>query len=368
MVDGRVVVFGATGYTGRRTARALVDRGLRPVLAGRDVERLEDLADALGGGLETARADSGDQASIRALIGPDDVLISTVGPFLRRGRPAVDAVMDAGATYLDSSGEPPFVRAVFERAAPLAERAGATLIPAFGFDYVPGNLAGALALHGTEATRVDVGYFASGDVLRGASRGTRASAVGMLLESTFAFRDGEILGDATAKPVELDVEGRRRSALPLGGSEHFGLPRAHPALREVNVGLGTLTGGAGGGAFAANAGALLGRVPGARALMGALSDLLAGRPDDPELDRPVLSAHVVAVATDSADRTVGEAAVRVDDVYGFTAHALAWAAERCLSTELTAGALAPVEAFGLPEIARGCRESGVTVTAGTIPD
>lgn len=367
-MDGRVVVFGATGYTGRRTARALVERGLRPVLAGRDLERLEDLGDALGGGLEVVRADSSDPASLSALVSRDDVVISTVGPFLRRGRPAVDAVMAAGATYLDSSGEPPFIRAVYERAAPRAVRTGATLIPAFGFDYVPGNLAGALALNGTDATRVDVGYFVSGDLMRGASRGTRASVVGMLLEAPFGFRDGHITGDVPARPVELDVDGQRRAAMPLGGSEHFGLPRAHPGLREVNAGLGTLSGGPGGSGPAAQVGALIGRVPGARALVGAVSDLMAGRPDDPERDRPALTAQVVAVAKDAGGRTVGEAALRVHDVYDFTARALAWAAERALSAELAPGALAPVEAFGLPEIARACQESGVTVTAGTVPD
>lgn len=367
MADGRVVVFGATGYTGRRTARALVDRGLRPVLAGRDTGRLRQLAETLGGELETVRADSGDPVSIRALIGPHDVLVSTVGPFVRRGRAAVDAVMEAGATYLDSSGEPPFVRAVFERAAPRAERTGATLIPAFGFDYVPGNLAGALALHGSGATRVDVGYFVTGDVMRGASRGTRASAIGMLLESSFGFRGGRVTGDVPARPVEIDVDGRRRAAMRVGGSEHFGLPRLYPELREVNVGLGSFAGGSGGG-LAARAGALFARVPGARALLGAASDALAGRPDDPEPDRPGLSARVVAVATDGDGRTVGEAALRLDDVYDFTARALAWAAERGISTELAPGALAPVEAFGLPEIARGCRESGVAVVTGSVPD
>lgn len=368
MAGGRIVVFGATGYTGRRTARALVDRGLRPVLAGRDAERLARLAETLGGGLETARADSSEPASVRDLIGPDDVLISTVGPFIRRGRPAVDAVMDAGARYLDSSGEPPFVRAVFERAAPRAEGTGATLIPAFGFDYVPGNLAGALALHGTEAARVDVGYFVSGDMMRGASRGTRATAVGMLFESPFGYRGGRITGDVPARPVELEVEGRRRAGMPLGGSEHFALPRVCPSLREVNVGLGPLEGDSRVGALAAGAGALLARVPGARAVMGALSETLAERPDDPGPDRPGMTAHVVAVATDGAGRTVGEAAVRVADVYGFTARALAWAAQRCLSADLPPGALGPVDAFGLPEIARGCEESGVTVVTGSVPE
>lgn len=359
---GRVIVFGATGYTGRRTAAALVDRGLRPVLAARDADRLADLARDLGG-LETGRADSTDPASVRALVERDDVLVSTVGPFVRRGRPAVDAVMSAGARYLDSSGEPPFLRAVFERAAPRAVRTGATLMPAFGFDYVPGNLAGALALRGTAATRVDVGYFIAGNVLKGASRGTRASVAGMLLESSFTFHGGRITGDPPARGHRFDVAGRAREGLPVGGSEHFTLPRAHPGLREVGVFLGTARGAARVGPLA-GAVPLLRRLPGARALTAALSETMAARPDDPAPDRPSLTARVIAVAADERGRTVGTATVRVDDVYGFTARALAWAAQRCVSADapdFAPGALGPVDAFGIANLTDGCVESGLAV-------
>lgn len=354
---GRIIVFGATGYTGRRTARALVDRGLRPVLAARDPERTARLAGDLGG-LPTARADSADPPSVRALVEPGDVLISTVGPFVRRGRPAVDAAIDAGARYLDSSGEPTFVRAVFERAGRLAERTRASLIPAFGFDYVPGNLAAALALRDAPgAVRVDVGYFVDGDVLRGASRGTRASAVGVVLEPSFEFRDGRVADDAPARARSFDVDGRPQEAMSLGGSEHFGLPRVHPALREVNVYLGS-----GGASVAAPVvsgfRSLMAVVPGARSLAGGLSDMLASRPDDPAPDRPGLRAHVVAVAADAAGRTLAEKTVRVSDVYGFTAKVLAWGAERALTADLAPGALGPVDAFGLAQLTEGCAESG----------
>ena len=107
----RIVLFGATGYTGRLMAEA-----------------------------DTARPDS-----VRDLVGPGDVLVSTVGPFLTRGEPAVAAAVGAGAAYLDATGEPPFLRRVFEHHGPKAAgRCG--LVPAFGYDFVPGNLAGALAL------------------------------------------------------------------------------------------------------------------------------------------------------------------------------------------------------------------------------
>ena len=162
-MTARIVLFGATGYTGEPAARAMVERGLRPVLAGRRREPLERLAAELGG-LEIRIADAQDPGAVRALVGRGDVLVSTVGPFAKWGEPALRAAIAAGATYLDSTGESPFIRRVFEEFGPVAAANGAALFTAFGYDFVPGNLAGALALNeaGTRATAVHVGYYVTG--------------------------------------------------------------------------------------------------------------------------------------------------------------------------------------------------------------
>ena len=148
-MPGRIVLYGATGYMGALTARAMVASGARPVLAGRDQSRLSALAARLsqaGDGTELETAVAVGPGPLRDLIGAGDVLVSTAGPFMKVGRPVVAAAVDAGAVYLDSTGEPPFIREVFEEFGPRAERTGAVLLTAFGYDYVPGNLAGALAL------------------------------------------------------------------------------------------------------------------------------------------------------------------------------------------------------------------------------
>src|SRR5918999_133499 len=128
-MPARIVVFGATGYTGRLTAERLVALGERPLLAGRSEDRLAALAERLGG-LGWARAGVFRQNSVFALVRTGDVLVSTVGPFGRWGEPAVRAAIAAKAVYLDSTGEPAFIRRVFEDFGPLAERDGATLLPA----------------------------------------------------------------------------------------------------------------------------------------------------------------------------------------------------------------------------------------------
>src|SRR4051794_30546433 len=188
----RIVLFGGTGFTGGLVARRLVAQGERPVLAGRNPERLKRLADELGADLETVKADVLRENSVHAAVRDGDTLVSTVGPFAKWGDVAVRAAIAAGATYLDSTGEPAFIRRVWEHFGPQAEATGARLLTAMGYDWVPGAVAGALALTraGADAVRVDVGYYALGGGSDFASPGTKESLVGATLDPGFAFRGG----------------------------------------------------------------------------------------------------------------------------------------------------------------------------------
>src|SRR3984957_15035980 len=104
-MEKRVILLGATGYTGRLVADSLVEMGERPVLAGRTASRLSEMGDSLGG-LDTVVADVTRPASVKGIVAEGDVLVSTVGPFTLYGDVALDAALGAGAHYLDSTGEP----------------------------------------------------------------------------------------------------------------------------------------------------------------------------------------------------------------------------------------------------------------------
>jgi len=364
-VSGRIVLFGATGYTGDLTARALVARGVRPVLAARNRERLDALAAELGG-LETRVADVAAPETLSGLVERGDVLVSTVGPFMRLGAPAVEAAIAAGAHYLDSTGEGPFIRAVFERHGPAAEAAGSGLVTAFGYDWVPGNLAAALALReaGERATSVDIGYFVSGSAGAGtASGGTRASVLGLLLARGYAFRDGHLVTEPAAKRLRgFDVGGRRAEGVTVASSEAFTLARLHPGLRDVNVYLGW-AGSLSRALQVVSAGtSLLGRVPGARRAVGAiLRPLAPGSTGGPDAEaRSHVGSVIVAEAFDAGGTRL--AAVKLSGVnpYDFTAAVLAWGAQAAADGGLQgAGALGPVDAFGLEALVRGCAEAGI---------
>ena len=363
---GRIVLFGATGYTGRLTADGMVRRGLRPVLAGRSQDKLDAMAKELGG-LDTATADVGDPPSVTALVERGDVLVTTVGPFVRFGRPAAAAAVSKGAHYLDSTGEPPFVREVFERYGHVAKKAECGMVTAFGYDYVPGNLVGALALQraGERAVRVDTGYFMTGSVGTDAvSGGTRASLVGVVAAPGFGFRDGRIQAERAARRVrKFNVEGRDRQAISFAASEHFGLPREAPQLREVNAYLGWF----GSVSRALQGMSLVGetamKLPGLERLWESAASRLEGSSGGPDAQsRAKSGSHVVGIAYDEGGNQLAEVHLTGANGYDFTGDILAWGADRAASGKLKGtGALAPVEAFGLEELRAGCAEAGLQV-------
>jgi short subunit dehydrogenase-like uncharacterized protein len=353
---GRIVVFGASGYTGSLIAERLVAAGVEPVLAGRDTERLRAFADRLGGA-DVAKADALRQNSVFALVGKGDVLVSTVGPFTRYGTVAVRAAIAAGAVYLDSTGEPAFIRRVFEQFGPAAERNAAALLTAQGFDWVPGALAAALALEdaGPAATRVDVGYFVRG---MSASEGTKVSLVGATLDPGFAYRDGRLVTERGAARVR-SFPGVG-TGFSVGGAEHFTLPPAYPRLREVNTYLGASGALARGVQLVGAATALAQRLPGSRAVMQAAGErvvaLLPGRGD------ARASARIVATAHDREGRQIGATRLDAPDPYDFTASFMAWAAQRAAGQGVDGtGALSPLVAYGgLAGLHTGCAEAGIS--------
>jgi short subunit dehydrogenase-like uncharacterized protein len=363
-VAARVVLFGATGYTGRLTAEAMAERGLKPVLAARSSNKVEALAEELGGGLETVTADVSDPPSVAALVEEGDVLVTTVGPFARWGQPAAAAATTKGAHYIDSTGEPAFIREVFERYGPPADQAGIAMLTAMGYDWVPGNLAGALALDraGELATRVDLGYYFTGSG-SSPSGGTRATMIASLGSPAFRFSNGRIQSERSAKRVRsFRVGEEERPAVSVGSSEHFTLPRFAPRLREVNAYLGWF-GPASRAMQAMSVGTSLAmKLPGIEKLWGTANDRFVqgstGGPDE-EL-RSKSGSHIVGIAYDAAGRPLAEVHLAGLNGYTFTGRMLAWAAQRAASGGLQgSGALGPVEAFGLEELVKGCAEAGI---------
>jgi short subunit dehydrogenase-like uncharacterized protein len=302
-------------------------------------------------------ADVAHPESVAGLVERGDVLLSTVGPFKRWGEPAVRAAVGAGAVYIDSTGEPPFIRRVFDEFGPLAEQAGATLMTAMGYDFVPGTLAAALALEqaGREAVRVDVGYYALG--------GTTASIAGIASDRSFAYRGGRLTAVRSAERVrDFSVRGKPRPGISVGGVEHFTLPAAYPRLREVNVYLGWFAGMSRAVQVSSRLTGGIMRLPGVRALAERGGEKLAtlGGPGPAPGTTPGTRSYIAAIAYDHAGEQLAEVHVAGADAYDFTARFLAWAARRAAEHGVAAtGAVGPLEAFGLEALQAGCAEAGI---------
>lgn len=369
---GDIVVFGATGYTGLLAVEALAAAGRPPVLAGRVAARLEEVARRFPG-TRTATADATDPASVRALVRRGDVLVSTVGPFVRHGEAALAAAVDAGAHYVDSTGEAAFIRRVFDEYGPRAERAGCALLTAFGYDFVPGNLAGALAAReaGTGARRVDVGYFLTtapgrpGGTRGDMSSGTRASVAANMTLPAHAYREGRLRTEPGARRVRHFADGRRRAGFSIGGTEQFGLPAAYPGLREVNVYLGWLGSASRLAQLASYAQPALAVLPWVRRRLERQAEAAArttGTGPDATA-RAGTGSLVLAEAYDAGGQRLSRVRLGGVNAYDLTGRLLAWAAVTLAEGGVDAcGALGPVQAFGLDRLEDACRTAGLART------
>jgi short subunit dehydrogenase-like uncharacterized protein len=210
---------------------------------------------------------------------------------------------------------------------------------------------------------VDVGYFVRGSAGGpAASGGTRASGVGIALDRAHAWRDGRLVRERPAAHAQaFRVAGRSRSAVSLGGTEAYALPRLAP-LRDVTTYLGWF--GSLGPVVHRLSPALaaVGAVPGVRQGAAALTArLLPGSSGGPDAQaRATVTTYAVAVARDAGGRTVGEAHVTGPNPYELTGELLAWGAVQAAEGALRAGgALGPADAFGLDVLEAGCAELGL---------
>ena len=144
-----IVVFGATGFTGKLTAEYLARHApadCRWALAGRNQQKLEAVRDALVeidpalAELPLLTADVTDAESLRQVAESTRVVITTVGPYLQHGAALVAACAAAGTDYVDLTGEPEFVDQMYLDHHETAVASGARLVHCCGFDSVPHDL------------------------------------------------------------------------------------------------------------------------------------------------------------------------------------------------------------------------------------
>jgi short subunit dehydrogenase-like uncharacterized protein len=228
MVDRPLAILGATGYTGQFVLGHARTLGFPVRLVGRRREALEELARE---GDEVSVADSRDAASLAAAFEGVFAVGSCAGPFLELGLAPVEEAIAAGAHYLDTSGEQAFARRIHKELGTRAAEAGVAVLPCFGFDYVPGDLAARLAAEGLEPLdEVIAAYLISNAFPSAGTLKTMAQLVG---QPQVAWEDGRLVESgfgATIRQIRFPIG--ERDAVEWMGTEPLTVPR-HTQVRNV---------------------------------------------------------------------------------------------------------------------------------------
>ncbi len=187
-MTGNILIYGATGYTGKLVARVAHEQGLTPILAGRNAAKLQAVAEPLG--LTWRAFDLADPARIDAALGDVAVVLCIAGPFSATARLMADACLRRRVHYLDITGEIDVFEALAARDAE-AKLAGVMLLPGVGFDVVPSDcLAAHLKRRLPDATDLKL-YI--GMTSASPSRGTTKTAIEQINAGTRVRRDGRLV-------------------------------------------------------------------------------------------------------------------------------------------------------------------------------
>jgi short subunit dehydrogenase-like uncharacterized protein len=142
-----IVVYGATGFTGQLVAEYLAahyknDKQLKWAMAGRSLDKLKSVRDAIGAPADTPLivADASDAASLKAMAERTMSVITTVGPYQLYGEELLAACVATGTDYFDLCGEPIWMRQMIDKYEAAAKESGARIVFSCGFDSVPFEL------------------------------------------------------------------------------------------------------------------------------------------------------------------------------------------------------------------------------------
>jgi short subunit dehydrogenase-like uncharacterized protein len=331
-----LLVYGATGYSGRLMLEAAVARGLRPIVAGRDPAKVRRLADRLG--LEHRVARLSDAAALDAALEGVRVVLHAAGPYAETGPPMVDACLRAGAHYLDIAGEIPVIEA-FARRHGEARRRGVMLMPSVGFDVVPSDcLAAHVARRLPGARRLAFGVTG----LHFATRGSAKTLVEHAFQGVRVRRAGEITlvawGDLR-RSFDYGAGVRESFAVSWGDVASAWYTTGIPDVEvyfEVTPGLRVLQ----------SAGRYFGwllRTAPWQAWLEAHTEVL---PEGPSVDEREAGGMVVVAEVEDGEGRRVSARLRTPDAYSVTALTGSAIAARVLAGDFEPGFQTPARVYG----------------------
>ncbi|HEY2263243.1 MAG TPA: DUF5938 domain-containing protein [Streptosporangiaceae bacterium] len=223
MTTKPVVVYGASGYTGRLVAEYLREYGIPFIAAGRDKARI---AEAMGKvpGIDTIEHDivevSHDVETLSELFDGAKVVLNTVGPFAQYGREVVEACINTGSHYLDTTGEQDWLITCDEEYGERMAAKGLLLAPGVAQMYTTSEIAAQLCLEKPGVDTLDILVFWKGTPTVAS---TRTILVNACLSKAYYLEQNQYAewpADAGLYDVAIPGQHEIGLALPWGGMSH----------------------------------------------------------------------------------------------------------------------------------------------------
>ena len=221
MTDYQVVLYGASGYTGKRCAKKLAENGIPFIAAGRNKSRLEEQLQRVE---EVRNADyivvevEHSVESFTTLLEGKAIVFNFVGPYMQLGEPIVQAALNAGCHYLDATGEQDWMIFLKKEYAEQYKRKGLVLSPACSAMWTSGLLTSELCLEQDGIDSVDIVYTLSGVP----SVASTLSFMRMCCQPQFYLENNELVEWPRASYLNVSVPGVHNSLIALpwsGGGE-----------------------------------------------------------------------------------------------------------------------------------------------------
>ncbi len=334
--EGQVLLYGAYGFTGQGIARLASEYGIRPVLAGRNPEKLKAFADEVSLPYITLSLDD-NHANLVEVLRHFELVLHIAGPYTYTAEPMLDAVVEAGTHYVDLTGENHVIQSQLDRDAEF-RAAGVMVMPAVGYDVVPTDCLNLYVAHKvSKPHHLELVMDSSFAQAEGApaSRGTIKSALEMFSRPLLLRRDGQMVeGEPKVQAREIDGVNRTLVQIPWADMMTSWVSTGVPTIEVYQVQDGTIPGWV----------PWLARRGWGKALLTWAIDTFAPPGPPPEAQQ-ARRTRLVATATNRAGEQFS-AEMITPEPYLLTFHSTLLVAQKILAGRRTPGFQTPAGLYG----------------------
>lgn len=238
MSSPEVVIYGASGYTGKLIAWHLAERGIPFIAAGRNKKRLEEEMKNVpelkeyNAQYECVAVDL-ERKALADFFKGKKIVYNVVGPFMQLSEPVVQACLDSECHYLDTTGEQDWMLMLEKEYGAKFKKKNLLLCPANAFMWTAGNIAAEIALETPGIDTLDIAYIADSAT----SEASTMSFLRMCCRDQYYLKNNkmEVWPHTTAYPINVPGDHQVYDALPWSGAGEVTWYRKDKRVRNCTV-------------------------------------------------------------------------------------------------------------------------------------